>query len=174
MRDRHVGRFTGIFLALLGSHVAALSPLGLPRHLQRVRVGQPEPPSLAQLRRTPLLLSSLEDDAEVQRLKAAAEKLRGEVAALEAEREAQLEAARASAFAAFDTNKDGVVSTEELRTGLQDRYGLTATDGQLDELFKEFDQNSDGVLQLKEFQVLMPRAPEVGVRPTRPRTHSLC
>jgi len=98
-------------------------------------------------------LQSVDDNDEVAKLKEAAEKLRLEVAALEQERDAAAEEARAAAFAAFDKNKDGIVDNEELKLGLSERFGLSATDNQLSELIKEFDENKDGVLQLDEFKI---------------------
>lgn len=105
-------------------------------------------------RTAPLLMSA---DDEVAQLKAAAERLRSEVAQLEQDRDSAADSARAAAFAAFDKNKDGSIEPEELRVGLSERFGLDATAGQLEELFKEFDSNNDGVLQLDEFQLDMLR-----------------
>jgi len=66
--------------------------------------------------------------------------------------------AAAQTFAAFDTNKDGVVEEEELRAGLSKKFGLEVDDGQMAALMAEFDTNKDGVLELKEFQVDLIRS----------------
>ena len=95
---------------------------------------------------------------DVQELRAAAERLRAEVAALEDQREAAKAEAAAATFAAFDTNKDGVVEEEELRAGLLKKFGLEVDDGQMVALMEEFDTNKDGVLELKEFQVDLIRS----------------
>ena len=122
-------------------------------HILRSRVARSASPSMLGLpgRRGVLRFSG--DADEVEQLKAAAERLRAEVAALEDQRETAKAEAAAQTFNAFDTNKDGVVEEEELRAGLAKKFGLEVDDGQMATLMEEFDTNKDGVLELKEFQV---------------------
>lgn len=71
-------------------------------------------------------------------------------------RPAFLQAAREAAFSKFDTNKDGVVAQDELKAGMQRKFGMDVTESQMAALFDEFDKNKDGVLQIDEFQVSVP------------------
>jgi len=104
------------------------------------------------------VLRFLGEADEVEKLQEAAERLRAEVAALEDQRDALKAKASAQTFAAFDTNKDGVVEEEELRAGLSKKFGLEVDDSQMAALMDAFDTNKDGVLELKEFQVDLIRS----------------
>lgn len=91
-------------------------------------------------------------DDEIARLKAMAQKLRSEAAALEAEQaEERAEVARI-AFEKFDANTDGKISTEELKSGLEQSLKLDGliNDDRIAKLMKEFDLSGDGYLQLDE------------------------
>jgi len=129
------------------SSLALLSPAG-----RRVGGAGRRLAAPAQVFRHRVSLAATEDD-EVARLQEAAERLRAEVAGLEKEREDMAAAARETVFRAFDKNKDGVVEPAELQAGLETKYGIQASDSQLEEIFREFDTNKDGKLQLSEFQV---------------------
>lgn len=107
-----------------------------------------------------VLQSSPDTSAEdqVKRLQDAADKLRAEIQQLEEEREQASQDARLDTFNKFDKNKDGVVEKDELRDGLQKRFGLDVSESQMTAIFDEFDKNKDGVLQVDEFQVELIRS----------------
>jgi hypothetical protein len=90
-------------------------------------------------------------DDEIERLKSMAAKLRAEAAALEAEKAESLAMAAEKAFAKFDTNQDGEVSTAELKVGLEKELKVDLTDNRVKELMAEFDATGDGKLSLDEF-----------------------
>merc|ERR1740122_776552 len=64
------------------------------------------------------VLRFLGEADEVEKLQEAAERLRAEVAALEDQRDALKAKASAQTFAAFDTNKDGVLELKEFQVDL--------------------------------------------------------
>lgn len=103
-------------------------------------------------------------DEEIDRLKSMAQKLRAEAAALEAERAQELAEAAESAFRKFDTNKDGEISLEELKAGLEKVLKTELPDNRVQKLMDDFDVSGDGKLQLDEF---------VGVDRFRQRLESL-
>lgn len=90
-------------------------------------------------------------DDEITRLRAMAAKLRAEAAELEAEKVSDLAKAAEKAFEKFDVNKDGEISTEELKAGLEKTLKIDLTDDRVNELMREFDASGDGALQLDEF-----------------------
>ena len=98
-----------------------------------------------------LSMAEKDSDDEIQRLRSMAAKLRAEAANLEAEKAQQLSDAAEKVFRRFDTNQDGTVSIEELKTGLEKSLKLELSDKRVAELMKEFDDSGDGVLQLDEF-----------------------
>ena len=71
--------------------------------------------------------------------------------------EAELQQARVKqlsiAFESFDTNKDGSISVEELKAGLENAFkDLVITEEQAAKLMITFDKSKDGAIQLDEFQ----------------------
>jgi hypothetical protein len=77
--------------------------------------------------------------------------LRAEAAQLESEKAAQLAEAAQKAFDTFDTNKDGVVSLEELQTGLEKQFETQLSQTRVKELMTAFDASGDNLLQPDEF-----------------------
>lgn len=57
---------------------------------------------------------------------------------------------RMAGFALFDTNKDGLVDAEELKQGLEQRFGTVASDQELTAVIDEFSQGG-GVLTPRTF-----------------------
>ena len=80
-----------------------------------------------------------------------AAKLRAEASALEAEKAQKLADAAERAFREFDKNKDGEISVQELKAGLEKSLKVELSDKRVAELMKEFDASGDGALQLDEF-----------------------
>jgi hypothetical protein len=80
-----------------------------------------------------------------------AQKLRAEAALLEAERAEELAEQAGKSFRKFDSNKDGEVTLNELKAGLEKLLKVELPDSRVRKLMEAFDQNSDGVLQLEEF-----------------------
>lgn len=90
-------------------------------------------------------------DNEIERLKAMAAKLRAEAAELEAEKANEIAMAAEKAFNKFDLNKDGKVSTEELKEGLEKALKMDLSDDRVAKLMAELDKSGDGTLKLNEF-----------------------
>jgi len=90
-------------------------------------------------------------DDEIERLKSMAAKLRAEVASLEADRQEELALAAQHAFEKFDTNKDGVISLEELKEGLERELKLELPEKRVKKVMEDFDTTGSGELQLDEF-----------------------
>lgn len=103
-------------------------------------------------------------DDEIERLKSMAQKLRAEAAALEAERAQELAVAAEHAFQKFDTNRDGEITFEELKAGLEKILKTELPDQRVQKVMEDFDISGDGKLQLDEF---------VGVDKFRNRLESL-
>lgn len=100
------------------------------------------------------LYTAAEDDAqddEIERLKSMAAKLRAEAAALEAEKAKDLALAAEKAFLKFDTDRDGEVTTADLKIGLEKALKTDLSESRVKALMQEFDKSGDGVLQLDEF-----------------------
>jgi len=91
------------------------------------------------------------NDDEMERLKSMAAKLRAEVAALEADRAKELSDAAEKAFRKFDTDMDGSISFEELKTGLEKELKMELPEKRVKELLDNFDVNKDGQLGIEEF-----------------------
>lgn len=114
---------------------------------------------------TQLRLASTDDaDNEVERLRAMAARLRSEAASLEAQKAQQVADATERAFKKFDTNQDGMVTIEELKSGLEKVLKTELKEERVKKLMQEFDKSGDGTLQLSEF---------VGVEQFRNRLESL-
>lgn len=92
-----------------------------------------------------------EQDNEIERLKAMAAKLRAEAAELEAEKKNEMAMAAEKAFNKFDLNKDGQISTAELKSGLEKALKTDLSDARVSELMSEFDKDNTGSLRLDEF-----------------------
>lgn len=58
----------------------------------------------------------------------------------------------AEVFSDFDTNKDGSISIEELRNGLERELKAAVTEEQARQIMAAFDRSGDGALQLDEFK----------------------
>jgi hypothetical protein len=89
--------------------------------------------------------------SEVDRLKSMAAKLRAEAAALEAKQQEERANEMERAFRKFDTNKDGAISFEELKQGLEKYLKTELQEDRVMKLMEEFDASGDGSLQLDEF-----------------------
>ena len=92
---------------------------------------------------------------KIAALKAEAARFRAEAAKMEQvqaeERSKKLE----EIFKSFDTNQDGEISVEELRTGLNTMFkDLALTDERAEKLLRAFDDSGDGALQLEEFTTM--------------------
>jgi hypothetical protein len=58
------------------------------------------------------------------------------------------------AFRQFDTNKDGVISWQELQTGIRDILRTELTDEHVESVMKHLDSSGDGMLQVEEMVTL--------------------
>ncbi|XP_075213915.1 uncharacterized protein LOC142320119 [Lycorma delicatula] len=54
-------------------------------------------------------------------------------------------------FKEMDKDKDGIISKEELKKGLQDFIGYEATDSELNESMEVLDKDKDGKVDIKDF-----------------------
>lgn len=93
-----------------------------------------------------------EKDAEIERLKSMAAKLRAEALSMEAERAKELADAAERAFIQFDTNNDGEISLQELKEGLEKAFKMELPEKRVKKLMEAFDISGDGALQLDEFK----------------------
>ena len=108
---------------------------------------------------TPLQLRAVKLDQEhetaegneADRLRSMAAKLRAEAASLEAEQENEKTQAAQKAFQKFDNNKDGEVTLEELKAGLEKAFKMDLPQSRVQDLMQTFDKSGDGALQLEEF-----------------------
>jgi len=89
-------------------------------------------------------------DDEVTRLKAQAAQLRAQAAALEAEKQATVAEAASRAFDRFDRDRNGEVTVEELKAGLEKTFKMDLPDERVTQLMEAFDKSGDGVLQKDE------------------------
>jgi hypothetical protein len=85
------------------------------------------------------------------RLRAQAAKLRAEASNLEAEKAESMAKAAQMAFDKFDTNRDGNVSLQELKAGLEKQLETQLSEIRVKELMLAFDASGDNVLQPDEF-----------------------
>jgi hypothetical protein len=97
------------------------------------------------------LYSQQSSDGEIEKLKMMAQRLRAEAALLEAERAQELAEVAERAFRKFDTNKDGEISLEELKAGLEKELKTELPDERVKRLLDDFDISGDGKLKLEEF-----------------------
>jgi hypothetical protein len=98
------------------------------------------------LQQSPLEQNKADD--EIERLKSMAQKLRAEASALEADRAQVLAVAAESVFRKFDTNKDGEISIEELKAGLEKALKIELSEKRVEQVMKDFDKTGDGKLLL--------------------------
>mmetsp|Transcript_35620 Transcript_35620/g.65499 ORF Transcript_35620/g.65499 Transcript_35620/m.65499 type:complete len:234 (-) Transcript_35620:129-830(-) len=98
-----------------------------------------------------ILTDERDSHVDIDRLKAVAQKYRAEAAALEAQRAQERAARTEKAFAAFDRNKDGVISLSELRDVLEDQLGTKVPQERVEALMRRLDRSGDGKLQPDEF-----------------------
>lgn len=89
-------------------------------------------------------------DDEISRLREMAAKLRAEAAVLEAEQRTAMASAVEHAFDKFDKNKDGQISVQELKEGLEKVLKTELSQKRVEQLMQEFDASGDGALQLDE------------------------
>jgi len=88
---------------------------------------------------------------EVRRLKIMAAKLREEAAELEASQQEERAFAAEKNFEKFDTNKDGELSLDELKAGLEKTFKMDAIpEEHISALMEELDVSGDGRLQKTE------------------------
>ena len=80
-----------------------------------------------------------------------AAKLRAEAASLEAEQAQAMADAAERAFRKFDTNQDGQISVDELKSGLEKAFKTELSEKRVKQLMADFDKTGDGTLQLEEF-----------------------
>eukprot|EP00587_Corethron_hystrix_P004975 CAMPEP_0113299430 /NCGR_PEP_ID=MMETSP0010_2-20120614/1470_1 /TAXON_ID=216773 ORGANISM="Corethron hystrix, Strain 308" /NCGR_SAMPLE_ID=MMETSP0010_2 /ASSEMBLY_ACC=CAM_ASM_000155 /LENGTH=391 /DNA_ID=CAMNT_0000152667 /DNA_START=222 /DNA_END=1397 /DNA_ORIENTATION=+ /assembly_acc=CAM_ASM_000155 len=95
-----------------------------------------------------------EEDPEVAQLLAQASRLRAEAAALESDRLAKQAEVTQRIFTKFDTNLDGEISFDELKTGLERELKMELSEKRVASLMKTFDTSGDGALQLDEFKTI--------------------
>lgn len=90
---------------------------------------------------------------EAEKLKARAAKLRAEAASAEAEQAQKFADYTQKVFDSFDTNKDGDISLDELKAGLEKTFKLTEPipEGRVQKIMDALDTNKDGALQMEEF-----------------------
>uniref|UniRef100_A0A7S4ANG9 EF-hand domain-containing protein n=1 Tax=Pseudo-nitzschia australis TaxID=44445 RepID=A0A7S4ANG9_9STRA len=94
--------------------------------------------------------SATEEDDEISRLRAMAQKLRSEAATLEAQQAEERASIAKLAFDKFDNNSDGKISTEELKAGLEASLKTEISQERVQKLMDKFDVSGDGYLQLEE------------------------
>jgi hypothetical protein len=85
------------------------------------------------------------------RLKAQAAKLRAEASKLEAEKSESMAKAAQMAFDKFDTNRDGTISIQELKIGLEKQLETQLSESRVKELMMAFNASGDNVLRPDEF-----------------------
>jgi len=91
-----------------------------------------------------------EQDDEIARLKAMAQKLRSEAALLESNQAKDRADVAKLAFEKFDLNQDGDISVEELKAGLEKQLKMEVRADRVQQLMQELDVNKDGFMQVEE------------------------
>jgi len=94
--------------------------------------------------------SSTKEEDEISRLKAMAQKLRAEAAALQSDMMEERSNVARIAFEKFDNDSDGNISLAELKSGLQASLKTEISDERVQKLMNKFDVSGDGYLQLEE------------------------
>ncbi|KAK1150387.1 calcium-binding protein 2-like [Acipenser oxyrinchus oxyrinchus] len=61
------------------------------------------------------------------------------------------------AFRQFDSNRDGQISTAELREAMKKLMGQQLNPREIDEIVKDVDLNGDGLVDFEEFVRMMSR-----------------
>jgi hypothetical protein len=89
-------------------------------------------------------------DNEVERLRAMAKQLREEATTLAAEQARKVSETTQKVFSKFDLNKDGTISVDELKAGLEKAFKHEIPESRIEKLVDKFDQNGDGILQMDE------------------------
>lgn len=135
------GVFIMLFLVACGAHAFAF------RATSRQRLARAARPSLRMMSEK---REQIDVKANIARLKAMAAQLKAEASELEAEVQQERFATVVEAFQAFDTNKDGSISVEELREGLSKTSQVT--DELAKKLMEAFDESGDGAIQIGEFK----------------------
>lgn len=91
-----------------------------------------------------------DEEDEIARLRAMAQKLRSEAASLEAEQAEERANVARMAFEKFDDNSDGKISLDELKAGLEASLKTEISQERVQKLMDKFDVSGDGYLQLDE------------------------
>lgn len=94
--------------------------------------------------------ATTDEDDEISRLRAMAQKLRSEAAALESEQAKERASIARLAFDKFDNDADGKISKEELKAGLEASLKTEVSEQRIQKLMEKFDVSGDGFLQLEE------------------------
>ena len=84
------------------------------------------------------------------------------------DRDYSIDPALLKAFELFDTDRDGLVSKEEVRSTLQ-ASGKDLSDSELESCFNEADTNKDGKIDVTEFSNLVNKLKEAGKLRDMPR-----
>ena len=83
-------------------------------------------------------------------------------------RDCSIDPALLKAFELFDTDRDGLVSKEEVRSTLQ-ASGKDLSDSELEICFNEADTNKDGKIDVTEFSNLVNKLKKAGKLRDMPR-----
>ena len=150
-------RIASLSLACLlaASEVTAFTPQAATSRTTTTRTTSNAAPHIATMPHSRMRILSMssestEEDDEIARLKAMAQKLRAEAANLEAEQAEERAKVARMAFEKFDDNSDGKISLEELKQGLEAALKTEISQERVQKLMNKFDVSGDGYLQLDE------------------------